>query len=84
MRPSRAEPTRIELGRHVDALAAEYSGAVFAEAVRVYADTLDLDARTVLGEVLLERAGGPELAIRERWEERIWFRRVVRRMSGER
>ena len=84
MRPARAEPSRTELGRRVDELAALHSGAAFAAAVKAYAETLDAAARAELGEVLLERAGGPEQAIRERWEERFWVRRVFRRMSGGR
>ena len=76
--------TRAELERRVDELADAHSGEAFAAAVRAYADELEPAAREELGLVLLERAGGPEQALRQQWEERSWFRRAVRRMDGER
>ena len=77
-------PTRAELGRRVDEPAAEHSGQAFAGAVTVYADTLDPAARQELGAVLLERAGGPEEALRRQWEERSWLQRALRRIDGDR
>jgi len=75
---------RAELERRVDELGAEHSGRAFAAAVAAYADTLDPAAREELGGILLERAGGPEQAIRHQYEERSWFRRALRRIDGER
>ena len=76
--------TRADLERRVDELAAEHSGPAFAAAMRAYADTLDPVAREVLGAVLLERAGGPEEALRRQWEERSWLQRALRRIDGDR
>ncbi|MCP9485339.1 MAG: hypothetical protein MSC30_05735 [Gaiellaceae bacterium MAG52_C11] len=75
---------RAGLERRVDELASEHSGQAFAAAVAAYADTLDLAEREELGAILLERAGGPEQAIRHQYEERSWFRRALRRIDGER
>jgi hypothetical protein len=75
---------RAELEFRVDELAAEHSGQAFAAAVAAYADTLDPVAREELGAILLERAGGPEQAIRHQYEERSWFRRALRRIDGDR
>ncbi len=75
---------RAELERRIDELASEHSGQAFAAAVRDYADTLEPTAREELGAVLLERAGGPEQAIRHQHEERSWFRRALRRLDGDR
>ncbi len=75
---------RPELERRVDALAEKHSGRAFAAAVAAYADTLDPAAREALGAILLERAGGPEQAIRHQYEERSWLRRALRRIDGDR
>ena len=75
---------RPELERRVDALAEKHSGQAFAAAVTAYADSLEPAAREELGEILLERAGGPEQAIQHQYEERSWFRRALRRADGKR
>jgi hypothetical protein len=75
---------RPELERRVDALAEKHSGQAFAAAVAAYADSLEPAAREELGEILLERAGGPEQAIQHQYEERSWFRRALRRADGKR
>ena len=77
-------PSRGELERRVDELAAEHCGEAFAAAARAYADTLDPAAREELGAVLLARAGGPEEALRRQWEERSWLTRALRRLEGQR
>jgi hypothetical protein len=78
------QPSRSELERRVDELAAQHSGEAFATAARAYADSLDPAAREELGAVLLERAGGPEEALRRQWEERSWLQRALRRLEGQR
>ena len=75
---------RQELERRVDEFAAEHSGEAFAAAMRAYADSLDPAAREELGAVLLEKAGGPEEALRRQWEERSWLQRALRRLDGKR
>ena len=75
---------RPDIESRVDELAEKHSGQAFAAAVAAYADTLDPEAREELGAVLLERAGGPEQAIRHQYEERSWFRRALRRIDRER
>ena len=77
MRPSRAE-----LERRVDELAADYSGQAFADAVRSYSDGLDEGSRTELKAVLLQRARAFEGAVGERFEARGWLRRTLGRMEG--
>ena len=76
--------SRAALEHRVDELASEHSGQAFAAAVAAYADTLDPVAREELGAVLLEKAGGPEQAIRHQYEERSWLRRALRRIDRER
>jgi hypothetical protein len=75
---------RPELERRVDVLAEKHSGQAFAAAVAAYADSLEPAEREELGDILLERAGGPEQAIQHQYEERSWFRRALRRIDGER
>ena len=42
-----------------------------------YADQLDDDERELLQEVLLERAGGLDFAVRARLEAKGWIRRTL-------
>ena len=76
MRPSRAE-----LERRVDELAAAHSGQVFADAVASYAQGLDDAAREELEAVLLQRARALEDAVSDRFEAKGWLRRNFDRMS---
>ena len=76
MRPSRAE-----LERRVDDLAAQHSGAEFAEAVRAWSQTLDEDARAELKAILLARARAFEDTIHDRFEARGWLRRTLDRIG---
>jgi hypothetical protein len=69
--------TRAELERRVDALAEEHQGAAFAAAVRLLADGLGQEARDELGTILLERAGGLEWALTERYRAKGWLRRMT-------
>lgn len=73
--------SRREIERRVDELAAAHSGKAFADAVRRYAEGLDPSAREELERVLLERARASDDAIERRFEERNWFRRVLRRIE---
>jgi len=74
-------PSRRELEQRVDALAAEYEGAAFADAVRSYSDGLDDDARDELKVILLRRARALEDAVGDRFEAQGWLRRTFGRMA---
>jgi len=74
-------PSRAELERRVDELAAEHSGAAFAEAVRRYADGLDEQSRADLKAILLRRARALEDAVENRFEAKGWLRRTFGRMA---
>jgi hypothetical protein len=73
--------SRLEIERRVDELADAYSGQAFADAIKSYADGLDPVSREDLEHVLLERARAEDDAIERRFEERGWFRRVLRRIE---
>jgi hypothetical protein len=73
--------SRLEIERRVDELADAYSGQAFADAISRYADGLDPLSREELQHVLLERARAEDDAIERRFEERGWFRRVLRRIE---
>ena len=73
----RRVPDRAELERRIDALAEEYSGEEFADAVRLYAETLNGDDRAELEVVLLERARLFDDAVQERYRHRGWLRRML-------
>ena len=73
--------SRLEIERRVDELADAYTGKAFADAVKSYADGLDPVSREDLEHVLLERARAEDDAIERRFEERGWFRRVLRRIE---
>ena len=70
-------PDRAELERRIDALAEEHSGEEFADAVRLYAETLNGDDRAELEVVLLERARLFDDAVQERYRHRGWLRRML-------
>jgi hypothetical protein len=70
-----------EIERRVDELAEAHSGKAFADAISRYADELDPLSREELQHVLLERARAEDDAIERRFEERGWFRRVLRRIE---
>ena len=65
----------------VDELAAEHSGAAFAEAVRELSETLDEDEREELKAILLVKARVLEDAVSERFEARGWIRRQLGRFG---
>ena len=67
--------SRRELEERVDELAREHSGRDFAEAVRAYSATLDVEAREELKQLLVERAADFDQAIMERVDARGWLRR---------
>ena len=73
--------SRREIELRVDELADAYSGQAFADAISRYADGLDPLSREELQHVLLERARAEDDAIERRFEERGWFRRVLRRIE---
>ena len=64
-----------EVARHVDELAREHTGREFAEAIRVYAATLDEQAQEELRQIVLERAANFDQAIMDRVDARGWLRR---------
>lgn len=67
--------TRSELEARVDELAREHSGRDFAEAVRAYSATLDVEAQEELKQILLVRAADFDQAIMDRVDARGWLRR---------
>lgn len=73
--------TRAELEACVDELAAEHSGAAFADAVRELSDRLDEDEREELKAILLLKARLFEDAVGERFEARGWIRRTFGRLG---
>ena len=73
--------SRLEIERRVDELADAHSGQAFADAISRYADELDPLSREELEHVLLERARAEDDSIERRFEERGWFRRVLRRIE---
>lgn len=74
-------PSREQLERRVDELAAEYEGAAFADAVRSYSEGLDEEAREDLKAVLLRRARALEDAVDDRFEAKGWLRRTFGRLA---
>lgn len=76
MRPSRAE-----LERRVDELAAEHSGQAFADAVSAYSATLDEEAQRELKAILLVRARVFEDTIHDRFAAKGWLRRTLDRIG---
>jgi hypothetical protein len=76
-------PSRAELERRVDELAAEYSGQDFADAVAAYAQGLDEEARAELESILLQRARALEDAVGDRFEAKGWLRRTFGGIAGD-
>ena len=66
---------RAELEHRVDALAAQYSGQDFADAVRALAATLGEEETELLQRILVERSVNFDQAVMERVDARGWFRR---------
>ena len=67
--------SRQDLAARLDVLAAEHDGPAFVDAVERLADELDDDGRTVLGELLVERAderGGFDYGLIRRIDEPRW------------
>jgi hypothetical protein len=74
--------SRAELTAHVDGVARRHEGDAFVTEIAGFAKTLDKADRTVLEEVLLERARRDDTtaaAVRSRSEEPGWFRRTLAR-----
>ena len=59
----------------VDELGRQHKGREFAEAIRVYAATLDERAQEGLRQIVLERAANFDQAIMDRVDARGWLRR---------
>jgi len=76
-------PSRAEIDRRVDELAAEHSGQEFAGAVAAYAEGLDEAERGVLEAILLQRARALEDAVSDRFEAKGWLRRTFGGISGD-
>jgi hypothetical protein len=78
-------PSRRQIEETVEALREEHDGGrAFADAVEMYAASLDEDEREVLGEVLLQRAdeeGAFQRGIALRLESRGWFRRQLGKLE---
>ena len=74
--------SRRQLEERVDELADEHSGKAFAEAIRVYSETLAEAEQEELKQVLLERAANFDQAIMDRVDARGWFRRQWDRAEG--
>ena len=74
--------SRRQLEERVDELAAEHTGAAFADAVRRLHDELDASEREVLEEILLERAANFVEAVMDRVDARGWLRRQWDKASG--
>ena len=74
--------SRRELELRVDELAAQHSGPDFAEAIRVYSETLPASEQEELKQVLLERAANFDQAVMERVDARGWLRRQWDRAEG--
>jgi hypothetical protein len=66
---------RLQLERRVDELAAEHSGAVFAEAIQALAAGLEPDELEQLREILVVRAVNLDQAVMDRVDARGWLRR---------
>ena len=67
--------SRAELEGRVDQLAAAHRGQAFAQAIQELAAGLDADERTLLQEILVERAVNFDQAVMERVDARGWLRR---------
>jgi hypothetical protein len=76
-------PSRAELERRVDELAAEHSGQEFADAVAAYAQGLGEEARAELESILLQRARALEDAVGDRFEAKGWLRRTFGGIAGD-
>jgi hypothetical protein len=78
--------SRDELDERIELLASANQGDDFVQAISSFAEEeLEADERTLLGEILLERAEEDhafEEAIRRRARERGWFRRTRDRLEG--
>jgi hypothetical protein len=78
--------SRDELDERIELLASANQGDDFVQAVSSFAEEeLESDDKTLLGEILLERAREDhafEEAIRRRARERGWFRRTRDRLEG--
>jgi hypothetical protein len=59
-----------------EALAARVDTLGPGAELEAFAENLDDDERAILQELLLERSGGLEYAVRERFEARGWLRRT--------
>ncbi len=66
---------RAELERRVDALAAEHSGAEFADAIKALFSGLDAQGRGLLQEIVVARAANVDQAVMDRVDARGWLRR---------
>lgn len=74
-----------EIGARVDALAQALEGKEFVAAVERLAEDMDPDEKLLLQEVLMERAADEDDlqdAVRRRFAERGWTRRMLARMEG--
>lgn len=72
--------TRAELMAHVEALALEHKGETFVAEISKLSKGLEADDRTLLGEVLMERARREDsvgAAVRRRADEPGWLRRTL-------
>jgi CHASE3 domain sensor protein len=74
--------SRRELEERVDELAAAHSGRAFADAIRVYSETLGDEEKEQLQRILVERSIDFDKAVMERVDARGWFRRQWDRAAG--
>ena len=77
------QPHRADLERQVDELAAQHSGAEFAEAITRLAAGLNGDDAELLKEILLERGASFDKAMMERVDARGWFQRQWDKALGQ-
>jgi uncharacterized protein (DUF2336 family) len=75
--------SRAEIEQRVDELASEHSGAAFADAISVYAATLDEASQEELREIVLDRAANFDQAVMERVDAGGWFRRQWDKAGGQ-
>ena len=66
---------RTQLEHRVDELAAEHTGAAFAEAIQALAAGLDATELEQLQDILAGRAANLDQAVMERVDARGWLRR---------
>ena len=74
---------RAELEGRVDDLAAEHSGAAFADAIKELAAGLDAGDAELLREILLERGATFDKAVMDRVDARGWFQRQWDKALGQ-